>query len=91
MGQSLWSRFAEEAVFLPVSQREAFAALVTQTDELKEVFNYFKRRYVSTETLVSFPWSFKLRALRTYYTRKDMHEIVTHVGMENLISAATYE
>ncbi len=47
MGKSLWSDFADEAVFLPVSQREAFAALVTQADELTGVLQYFKRRYVS--------------------------------------------
>ena len=57
LGESLWSRFASEAVFLPVSQREAFAALLTQSEELAGVFRYFKRRYVSSTGIFSSHYS----------------------------------
>ena len=44
---SLWSEFVRSADFINVDESEAIQELVSQTAELKAIFNHFKELYVS--------------------------------------------
>ena len=44
---SLWSEFVTNADFINVDETEAIQELVSQTSELKAIFNHFKELYVS--------------------------------------------
>ena len=44
---SLWSEFVRSADFINVDESEAIQELVSQTAELKTIFNHFKELYVS--------------------------------------------
>ena len=44
---SLWSEFVRNADFINVDEAEAIQELVSQTSELKAIFNHFKELYVS--------------------------------------------
>ena len=44
---SFWSEFVRSADFINVDESEAIQELVSQTAELKAIFNHFKELYVS--------------------------------------------
>ena len=47
---SIWSEFVRTADFINVDENEAIQELVSQTSELKAIFNHFKELYVSYYT-----------------------------------------
>lgn len=49
---SLWSNFMRRSVFLPTSRSDALRSALTQVDELKQLINHFKERYVSHHVLL---------------------------------------
>ena len=49
---SLWANFLQRSVFVPSSRDRAFQSLVVQTDELSQIINHFRVRYVSQKNLL---------------------------------------